>query len=422
MTDLLTSNLTGLALKDIDDFLGLSLPEDQRVPESSRVDYKEDMPQDLGNDVAALANSYGGLIFLGIRSDKNKNNIPVNWDGAQLGSDPSARISNHILSTVRPRPQFDTGLVKTASGYIAIIRVNEGDYPPYEYEKGNTVRIPIRINDTTRQASVRDIEMLMERRKVTKDSAQKVIATLQPDSLFPSRLEGMPGGGASEVRNDRVHKILLAPHRPVRWRLDSPFERKLERWIKSAFSDTRSFSLNFRSGTFYEVREIRNQANYLQRVWRISNEGGLGFARNIDHHGSPGEPIGDVAADLLFFFRLARLALEEGGSFGRVSFTDILASPSTAFLPKFPEPDGVHGYDEVGGVHFPPIRPVVLPGTTTWAEDLDFRSIQTPAPQVASILFDQLRASWGANIHYDRLLEAVLALDSQSTAPQWGQF
>jgi hypothetical protein len=67
------------------------------------------------------------------------------------------------------------------------------------------------------------------------------------------------------------------------------------------------------------------------------------------------------------------------------------------------------------------MRPVTLPGTTTWAEDLEFRSIQAPAPQTASILFDQLRASWGANIHYDQLLEAVVALDLQSTSPQWGK-
>src|SRR5208283_3830193 len=156
-----------LSLKDVDEFLGLSLPENQRAPESSRIEYKEAFPQDFGDDVAALANAYGGLIFLGIKADRDKNNIPVQWDGAHVGSDPSARISNHVLSTVRPRPQFNIGLVKASNGYIAIIRVSEGDYPPYEYEKGNTVRIPIRVNDTKRQASVRDIEMLMGRRNVT---------------------------------------------------------------------------------------------------------------------------------------------------------------------------------------------------------------------------------------------------------------
>jgi hypothetical protein len=421
MANLLSCNLTTLTLQQIDEFLGLSLPENQRVPESGRIDYKEDFPQDLGDDVAALANSYGGLIFLGIKADKKKNNVPVRWGGTQLGSDPSARISNHILSTVRPRPQFDIGLVEAADGYIAVVRVNEGEYPPYEYEKGNTVRISIRVNDTKRQASVRDIEMLMGRRNVTTESAQRVTATLQPGTLYPYRIETLPGDATREVRDNRVHQILLAPHRPARWRLDSPFERKFERWIQGTFPNTRTFSANFRSGAFYEVREIRNEAKRLHRAWRVSNEGGLGFARNIDHHGSPGEPIGDVAADLLFFFRLARVVLEAGGSFGRASFTDVLSSPSTAFLAKFPAPDGVRDYDDVGGIHFPAVRPEVLPGTTTWVDELDFHSIQASAASTASILFNQLRASWGASIHYDRLLEAVIALDSQSLKPNWGK-
>jgi len=115
MADLLTCNLTTVSFEDVDEFLGLSQPENQRVPENSRIEYKEDFPRDLGDEIAALANGYGGLIFLGIKADKNKNNIPVQWDGAQLRSDPSARISNHILSTVHPRPQFDIGLVKAAS-------------------------------------------------------------------------------------------------------------------------------------------------------------------------------------------------------------------------------------------------------------------------------------------------------------------
>lgn len=421
MPNLFSCDLTTLSLRDIDEFLGLSQPENLRIPESGRIEYKADMPQDLGDDIAALANGYGGLLFLGIKSDKEKNNVPVQWNGAQLGSDPSARLSNHILSTVRPRPQFNIGLVQASNGDIAIIRVNEGDYPPYEYEKGNTVRISIRVNDTKRHASVRDIEMLMARRNVTTDAAQKITATLQPNSLYPYRTEPLPGGATREVRDDRVHQMLLAPYRPVRRRLDSNFERVFERWIRAAFPNAGLFSINFRSGTFFEVRQIRNEAKRLHRVWRISTDGGLAFARNVDYHGSPGEPIGDVAADLLFFFRLACVVLENGSSFGRASFTDILSSPSTAFLSKFPEPDGGGDYDDVAGINFPPIRPQVLPGTTTWAEDLDFESVQTSAVLTATILFDQLRASWGAGINYDRLLEAVVALDSQSLNSNWGR-
>src|SRR5437763_12441248 len=128
MADLFTCNLTSLSLQDVDEFLGLSSSEDKRLPESSQIDYKQDFPSDLGHDVAALANTYGGLIFLGIKSDKTRNNIPVQWDGVQLGSDPSVRVSSRILSTVRPRPEFELGLVGSTNGNMVVIRVNEGSY------------------------------------------------------------------------------------------------------------------------------------------------------------------------------------------------------------------------------------------------------------------------------------------------------
>jgi hypothetical protein len=421
MADLFTCKLTPLSFQDVDEFLGLSLPEDKRLPESSQIDYKQDLPGDLGDDVAALANTYGGLIFLGIKSDKNRNNVPVQWDGVHLGSDPSVRVSSRILSTVRPRPEFDIGLVGSTNGSIVIVRVKEGSYPPYEYEQGASVRIPIRVNDRNKQASVRDIEALIERRNATKQAAQRAITSLQPESLVSFRTESLPGGGTRDSRDDRVHRMVLVPHRPTRWRLDVKFERQFERWIQGTFPNVRTFSSNFRSGMFYEVREIRYEAKRLYRVWRITSDGALGVARNVDHHGFPGEPIGDIAVDLLFFFRLARVVLEAGASFGRSLFTDVLSSPSTSYLPKFPTPNGLHGYDEIKGVHFPATRPEVLPGTTTWAEELDFHVVEDPVDMSTQVLFDQLRSSWGASIDYDRLLEAVAALDAQSRTANWGR-
>jgi hypothetical protein len=421
MTDLFTCKLTPLSFQDVDEFLGLSLPEDKRLPESSQIDYKQDLPGDLGDDVAALANTYGGLIFLGIKSDKNRNNVPVLWDGVQLGSDPSVRVASRILSTVRPRPEFDIGLASSTNGNIVVIRIREGSYPPYEYEQGASVRIPIRVNDRNKQASVRDIEALIERRSATKQAAQRASANLQTESLVAFRTESLPGGGTRESRDDRVHKMILVPHRPSRWRLDLKFERQFERWIQGAFPNARTFSSNFRSGVFYDFREVRNEAKRLYRVWRITSDGALGVARNVDHHGSPGEPIGDFAADLLFFFRLARIVVGQGASFGRSSFTDVLSTPSTSYLPKFPAPDGVREYDEIRGVHFPTTRPEVLPGTTSWAEELDFHAIENPVELSTLILFDQLRSSWGASIDYERLMEAVTALESQSRTPNWGR-
>ncbi len=424
MADLFTCDLSTLSLQDVIDFLGLSLSESERLPENSRIDYKQGFPEDIGDDVAAMANVYGGLVFLGIRADKQKGkgNVPVEWKGVQLGPDVSARVCNRILSTVRPRPQFELGVVQTEGGaHIVVLRVQEGDYPPYEFEQGNSVKISLRINDVKRPAGVRDVEALLEKRSKVAASAADSLATLQTDSLFPYREEPSPGGGIRIIRDSTVHRIQVAPYRPVRLRLEVLFERKFEQWIREAFPCTRSFSRNYRTGTFYEVREIQTTPNELHRVWRISNSGAFGYVRNIDWHGSPGEPIGDVATDLLLFFRFGRKILEYMESFGRVFFADMLCIPSTRFLPKFPEPMGVHEYDDIVGVRFPDSRPEELPNKTEWKDDLDFHTLERPIELTTEILFDQLRASWGAAIHYDRLLEAVTTLEGQTRAPKWGR-
>jgi hypothetical protein len=318
MADLFTCKLTRLSFQDVDEFLGLSLPEDKRLPESSQIDYKQDFPADLGDDVAALTNTYGGLIFLGIKSDRNRNNVPVQWEGVQLGSDPSVRVSSRILSTVHPRPEFEIGLASSANGNIVVIRVEEGSYPPYEYEQGASVRIPIRVNDRNKQASVRDIETLIERRNATKGAAQRAMTSVQPDTLCAYRVEALPGEGTRDSRDDRVHKMILVPHRPTRWRLDVKFERQFERWIQGTFPNARTFSSNFRSGMLYEVREIRNEAKRMYRVWRITSDGALGVARNVDHHGFPGEPIGDIAVDLLILLPVGSCCSGGGSQFRTV--------------------------------------------------------------------------------------------------------
>src|SRR5260370_29874923 len=70
MTDLFTCNLSSLSFHDVDQFLGLSLPEDKRLPESSQIDYKQELPPDLGEDVAALANTYGYLRWADLLGDQ----------------------------------------------------------------------------------------------------------------------------------------------------------------------------------------------------------------------------------------------------------------------------------------------------------------------------------------------------------------
>lgn len=174
--DLFSVALESVTWKELESFLGLTLPEDQRLREGEKIDFKEQFPQELGEIVAGLCNASGGLIFIGIKADKKKHNVPVAWDGISIQPDLETRATAKILSTVRPKPNFQVHAVSTGTGRaILIVRVGEGSYPPYEYEQGNTVRIPTRVNDTLRQANVREIEALIEKRAASVPLSEQAI-------------------------------------------------------------------------------------------------------------------------------------------------------------------------------------------------------------------------------------------------------
>lgn len=70
MADFFSGEIAEVKLADIDDFLALSRPEPERPPEGTRLDYNEVFPANIGDAVAALSNTDGGLIFVGVKANK----------------------------------------------------------------------------------------------------------------------------------------------------------------------------------------------------------------------------------------------------------------------------------------------------------------------------------------------------------------
>lgn len=176
MPDLFTGSLDQIALADVERFLNLQGPESARPIEGPRLDYKSDLPQDIGRDVAALANTYGGVLLVGVQTKGPQRNIPDKMLGADLGPDPRARLTDLILATVHPRPEFEIRPLKIANSSkpLAIIRVNESTFPPSEFTQGATTSIPVRIEDSTRQATLRQIEALLKKRDLASTDSQQV--------------------------------------------------------------------------------------------------------------------------------------------------------------------------------------------------------------------------------------------------------
>lgn len=420
MANLFLSDLSKMSSVDVESFLALSNPEDQRPTETSRLDFKESLPMDIGDSVAALSNTYGGLILIGVKADKAKQNIPVDMPGAtNLGPDAKARIMDLILSTVQPRPMIeDIGVAagRMNAGLVAVIRIREGTYPPYQFQRGSTVRIPVRLQDTNRQATVREIEALFEKRSNQSKSPGEVVGTYNGSDVYCTF--DAPNG---ENRESDYHRILLVPRATMRIRQDMKFERAFEKLVLSSFPSDHGLTRKIGRGNYFQVERREPGAARTHRIWRCWGDGAIGFIGNLTRPSRRGYPVGDLAADLLCLFRLAA-ALWDGQNFhGGVVLSDEIACGGITFVPEFPPPDGTGDYDLVSGINLASQRPQAFSARAVSLEEIDRPTLERPEEMVAQVILDQLRETWGASINFDKLFAAVSQLAQQISTPGWGK-
>lgn len=84
-------------------------------------------PNKLIKEISALANTYGGYIFLGINNDKSIGGCKK-WT--------EQRIHSSIHDKLSPTPIFDIRKFKIDEKTVLVIRVDEGPIPPYITDKG----------------------------------------------------------------------------------------------------------------------------------------------------------------------------------------------------------------------------------------------------------------------------------------------
>jgi hypothetical protein len=392
MPDLLSCEIDAIKLTDIDDFLAVTRPELERPPEGTRVDYKELLPPDIGDDVAALSNTQGGLIFVGVKASKIKQNIPVSRDGAELGNDAKARITNLILSTVQPRPVFEIAIfaLSAPSKILALIRVQTGPFPPYEFRSGAAIRIPVRIQDTNRQATLREIEDLQRRRAAMSAPAENIVNKYVGSGARDLYLTRPMSGG--ETREEQFQLALVIPRVPISVRMDSAFHREFERLIKIVFTSDTQFSRNSPRGRFYQVEQRNFGTPILNRAWRMWTDGPVGLVASLTRRGTPGEWIGDVALDLLRLLTLASLCFEKWNCIGPVVVFHLLSAGPMKFLPQFPKLFDPENFHVAQHIHFPDTnlinRPVV---ESRFYHETDVTSLASPQELTSEIMLTQLQ-------------------------------
>lgn len=146
---------------DIEDFCR------QQIRENSLLDYKRDFPENLEKTIAAMANTNGGIILIGIEDDDNLPKLPINGIQHQRGL--AERVTNIILERISPPvlPETQVCLDDTGAKAVIVIRIPQSHQTPHSV-KGTTVYF--RTNNVTSPESLmtlENIEWLLDNRKIS---------------------------------------------------------------------------------------------------------------------------------------------------------------------------------------------------------------------------------------------------------------
>src|SRR6266849_6417511 len=74
----------------------------QGLPEGAYLDYKEDFPKNLEKTIAAMANTLGGIILIGVEEDKQTTKPILPLKGIEFQRGLEERIMSIILTNITP--------------------------------------------------------------------------------------------------------------------------------------------------------------------------------------------------------------------------------------------------------------------------------------------------------------------------------
>lgn len=143
----------------------------QGIEEGVRLDYKADFPKDLAKLLAAFANTFGGMILIGVEEERRKPKLPI--IGIPLTRGLEEQVASIGLMGVYPPvfPEVKVCSFSNCEGQqpdraVVVIRVHQSDQAPHAIE--NKTKVYLRVDSQSELfelATIDQIEWLQQRRR-----------------------------------------------------------------------------------------------------------------------------------------------------------------------------------------------------------------------------------------------------------------
>lgn len=206
---ILTSPINELAWQDVLDYCALALPE------GIIRDYKQDIPSDLEKTVAAMANTSGGVILVGVAEDR-KTTKPAELLGIPLVPGLHERILNICISNTTPILTPEIAVIASPAGDKAaiVIRVSQSPQAPHATSKNTKVYLRHgSVSNPEDYASLDELEWLQQGRQKSVAFREQLVS--RANDRFWQFLKGFHETRVTqELEKDGMLQLTFAPTYP----------------------------------------------------------------------------------------------------------------------------------------------------------------------------------------------------------------
>ncbi len=161
---LFTKEIEKITYQDVIDFCN------QQYRENIHLDYKQDIDGGLAKTIAAMANTWGGLIVIGAEDEDSKPKLPV--VGIPYKEHLREQINNIILGSITPPvfPEIQVCQTEDNQKSFIVVRVLQSNLSPHGIKNNSKVYIRTDTsNEPEELATVDRILWLVEKRKKSFD-------------------------------------------------------------------------------------------------------------------------------------------------------------------------------------------------------------------------------------------------------------
>jgi hypothetical protein len=285
----------------IETFTRIALPQTERMQEGYLLDFKGIWNDKALRAVAAFANTFGGILFIGV-SDKDGRADEIVGVPSQR-HELKTRIASMIASNISPTPPYEIRDIAFPDGsarHLCIVRVRKGNSLYLLTKKGESSPVYVRNENESIPTDSARLQALLATRVASSPSLDleasqsavfsQFLYVTQETPPSPGQ-QPAPGSPPRRTRSGTFLQLRLTPERPQDVRIDLAVEQELRLIILRSYPEL-SDNLHDPSphfGASMEDSRFRNwyQINYRETLrnyemgWGVDTDGCLYFVTQV---------------------------------------------------------------------------------------------------------------------------------------------